>query len=113
MQILEDAEKLRSKNNLLLNSCRLSLQHLNKVQLLANIDEEVRQLNHDNNRFLLSDTNALLHQLVKDGDSSFVFEKIGTNIHNVMIDEFRIPAGGNGEISNCSYWKDCLKEQTV
>lgn len=38
MQILEDAEKLRSKNNLLLNSCRLSLQHLNKVQLLANID---------------------------------------------------------------------------
>ena len=55
MQILEDAEKLRSKNNLLLNSCRLSLQHLNKVQLLANIDEEVRQLNHDNNRFLLSE----------------------------------------------------------
>lgn len=89
MQILEDAEKLRPKNNLLLNSCRLSLQHLNKVQLLANIDEEVRQLNHDNNRFLLSDTNALLHQLVKDGDSSFVFEKIGTNIRNVMIDEFQ------------------------
>ena len=39
--------------------------------------------------FLLSDTNALLHQLVKDGDSSFVFEKIGTNIRNVMIDEFQ------------------------
>lgn len=89
MQILRDAEELRSKNNLLLNSCRLSLQHLNKVQLLANIDEEVRQLNHDNNRFLLSDTNALLHRLVKDGDSSFVFEKIGTNIRNVMIDEFQ------------------------
>ncbi|MDD3037699.1 exodeoxyribonuclease V subunit beta [Bacteroides sp.] len=89
MQILKDAEKLRPKNNLLLNSCRLSLQHLNKVQLLANIDEEVRQLNHENNRFLLSDTNALLHQLVKDGDSSFVFEKIGTNIRNVMIDEFQ------------------------
>lgn len=89
MQILEDAEKFRSKNNLLLNSCRLSLQHLNKVQLLANIDEEVRLLNRENNRFLLSDTNALLHRLVKDGDSSFVFEKIGTNIHHVMIDEFQ------------------------
>lgn len=89
MQILEDAEKFRSKNNLLLNSCRLSLQHLNKVQLLANIDEEVRLLNRENNRFLLSDTNALLHRLVKDGDSSFVFEKIGTNIRHVMIDEFQ------------------------
>lgn len=89
MQILEDAEKFRSKNNLILNSCRLSMQHLNKVQLLANIDEEVRRLNHENNRFLLSDTNALLHQLVKDGDSSFVFEKIGSTIRTVMIDEFQ------------------------
>ncbi len=89
MPILKEAEKLRSKNNLLLNSCRLSLQHLNKLQLLAHIDAEVRLLNHENNRFLLSDTNALLHRLVKEGDSSFVFEKIGTNIRNVMIDEFQ------------------------
>ncbi len=89
MPLLQDAEQHRSRNNRIVNSCRLSMQHLNKVQLLANIDEEVRQLNRENNRFLLSDTNALLHQLVKDGDSSFVFEKIGTNIRNVMIDEFQ------------------------
>ena len=89
MPLLQDAEELRPRNNKIVNSCRLSLQHLNKVQLLANIDEEVRQLNKENNRFLLSDTSALLHQLVRDGDSSFVFEKIGANIHNVMIDEFQ------------------------
>lgn len=87
--LLKESEEVRPKNNLLLNSCRLSLQHLNKVQLLSSIDEEVRRMNLDNNRFLLSDTNALLHQLVKDGDSSFVFEKIGANIRNVMIDEFQ------------------------
>lgn len=89
MPLLQEAEQLRTRNNRIVNSCHLSMQHLNKVQLLANIDEEVRLLNRDNNRFLLSDTNALLHQLVKDGDSSFVFEKIGTNIRNVMIDEFQ------------------------
>lgn len=89
LPLLEDAERLRPQNNRLLNSVRLSLQHLNKVQLLASIDEEVRRLNEANNRFLLSDTNALLHQLVRDGDSSFVFEKIGANIRNVMIDEFQ------------------------
>lgn len=87
--LLQTAEKYRTKNNRIVNSCRLSMQHLNKVQLLTDIDEEVRLLNRENNRFLLSDTNALLHQLVKDGDSSFVFEKIGTNIRNVMIDEFQ------------------------
>lgn len=87
--LLAEAERYRRRNNRVVNSCRLSAQHLNKLRLLASIDEEVRTLNRDNNRFLLSDTNALLHQLVKDGDSSFVFEKIGANIRNVMIDEFQ------------------------
>ena len=89
MEILNDAENLRTKNLYIINSCQLSLRHLNNLQLLNNIDEEVRVLNKENNRFLLSDTNALLHELVRDGDSSFVFEKIGTNIRNVMIDEFQ------------------------
>lgn len=89
MSLLEDAENFRKKNNVIVNSCRLSAQHLNKVRLLTNIDEEVRLLNREHNRFLLSDTNALLHRLIGDGDSSFVFEKIGTNIQNVMIDEFQ------------------------
>ena len=74
---------------MLVNSCQLSLRYINNVRLLANIDEEVRRLNYENNRFLLSDTNVLLHNLVHDGDSSFVFEKIGTTIRNVMIDEFQ------------------------
>ena len=89
LPILQDAETYRPRNNKIVNSCRLSLQHLNKLQLLAHIDEEVRELNREHNRFLLSDTNALLHNLVRDGDSSFVFEKIGANIRNVMIDEFQ------------------------
>lgn len=87
--LLKDTEEARKKNNIIVNSCRLSVQHLSKLQLLANIDEEVRELNKENNRFLLSDTNALLHKLIGDNDSSFVFEKIGTNIRNVMIDEFQ------------------------
>lgn len=60
---------------MLVNSCQLSLRYINNVRLLANIDEEVRRLNYENNRFLLSDTNVLLHNLVHDGDSSFVFER--------------------------------------
>lgn len=89
MPMLRDAEKLRPQRCRTINSCRLSLQHLNKLQLLNHIDEEVRTLNREHNRFLLSDTNALLHKLVREGDSSFVFEKIGANIRNVMIDEFQ------------------------
>ena len=89
LPLLQDAERLRPQKSRIINSCRLSLQHLNKLQLLNHIDEEVRTLNREHNRFLLSDTNALLHKLVREGDSSFVFEKIGANIRNVMIDEFQ------------------------
>ena len=89
MPLLQEAERLRPQRNRTVNSCRLTRQHLNKLQLLNHIDEEVKTLNREQNRFLLSDTNALLHRLVKEGDPSFVFEKIGTTIRNVMIDEFQ------------------------
>ncbi|KAA6323782.1 ATP-dependent helicase/nuclease subunit A [termite gut metagenome] len=87
--LLQEAESLRVKNNRVVNSCLLSMQYLNRLQLLANIDEEVRELNKKENRFFLSDTNALLHSLLKEGDPSFVFEKIGTSTRTVMIDEFQ------------------------
>lgn len=87
--LLITAEKVRIKNNRIINSCRLSLKYTNNIRLLNNIDEEVRALNQEKNRFLLADTNALLHNIVREGDPSFVFEKIGTNIRHVMIDEFQ------------------------
>ena len=58
--MLAEAENRRPQNNLLLNSCDLSLRYLNNLRLLAHIDEEVRLQNQAHNRFLLSDTNALL-----------------------------------------------------
>ena len=89
IELLNVAEKFRSRNFEILNSCELSLRHINNLRLLIHIDDEVRELNREKSRFLLPDTNALLHKLVGEGDSSFVFEKIGANIRNVMIDEFQ------------------------
>lgn len=89
MPLLREAEEARPGRLHTLNSCRLSLQHLDKLRLLNHIDEEVRLQNQARNRFLLTDTNELLHRLMQEGDSSFIFEKIGANIRNVMIDEFQ------------------------
>lgn len=87
--LLHNTENLRQKAIPIINSCNLSLEHINKVSLLAAIDEEVHALNERKNQFLLAETNILLRQLIQDGDSSFVFEKIGANIRHVMIDEFQ------------------------
>ena len=89
MPLLQDAEEFRAKNNMIVNSCQLSLRHINKLQLLTHIDEEMELLNKQKNRFLLSDTNVLIRNLIGEGDSSFVFEKIGASIRNIMIDEFQ------------------------
>lgn len=89
LPLLKEAEKYRKKNLGILNSCQLSLKYINHIRLLTNIDEEVKQLNYEKNRFLLADTNALLHNIIREGDPSFVFEKIGANINHVMIDEFQ------------------------
>lgn len=89
MEILATAEQLRPKANLKVNSCALASRYLYNLPLLVYIDKEVRQLNEAHNRFLLSDTNALLHSLIREGDASFIYEKIGTTIDIVMIDEFQ------------------------
>ena len=70
-------------------SATLTLRHLNQVRLLSNIDNKVRSLNTEANRFLLSDTQKLLNELISDSDSPFIFEKIGTQLEHIMIDEFQ------------------------
>ncbi|MBM6882273.1 UvrD-helicase domain-containing protein [Bacteroides caecigallinarum] len=89
IQVLNDTESTRMASNKVLNSCDMSLRYLNNLQLLMRIDSEVREQNLNHNRFLLSDTNALLHSIIREGDASFVYEKIGTTIDTVMIDEFQ------------------------
>lgn len=61
------------------------------MRLLGSIDQKIKEMNQDANRFLLSDTQPLLHALMESGagDSSFIFEKIGTQLEHIMIDEFQ------------------------
>ena len=73
----------------LFKSADLTLKHLNQLRLLGSIERKVHQLNEDANRFLLSDTQQLLHSLIGESDSPFIFEKIGTQLEHVMIDEFQ------------------------
>ena len=83
------AEDVRKKNWLTYGSAVLTLRHLNQLRLLNSIEKKVREMNVEQNRFLLSDTHTLLHSLIRDTDSPFIFEKIGNYLENIMIDEFQ------------------------
>lgn len=70
-------------------SATLTLKHLSHLRLLGCIEQKVRELNDESGRFLLSDTQHFLHALMQGSDSPFIFEKIGTQLEHVMIDEFQ------------------------
>ena len=87
--ILRTAVKERPRQWRLYQSATLTLRHLNQVRLLSSIENKVRALNDEANRFLLSDTQKLLGTLIGENDSPFIFEKIGTQLDHIMIDEFQ------------------------
>ena len=87
--ILRYALEERPRQWKLFKSADLTLRHLSQLRLLGSIEKKVRQLNEEANRFLLSDTQQLLHALIDGSDSPFIFEKIGTQLEHVMIDEFQ------------------------
>ncbi|MBR5656147.1 MAG: UvrD-helicase domain-containing protein [Prevotella sp.] len=87
--LLNDTEAVRIQQAHLYKSADLTLKYMNQLRLLNSISDKVRDLNKSANRFLLSDTQSLLHELIQDSDSPFIFEKIGTQLEHVMIDEFQ------------------------
>ena len=89
MPILEYGIKEFPQKYYMYCSAMATLRHINELRLLGSIERKVRELNKEAGRFLLSDTQQLLHSLINDTDSPFIFEKIGTILEHIMIDEFQ------------------------
>lgn len=89
IQEIQDYHELMTKCMRQYFSAQLALKHLNPLRLLNHIDKEVTEITNEANRFILAKTPILLSRLIKGSDAPFVFEKMGTLFHNVMIDEFQ------------------------
>ena len=89
MPLLKEAESIRLQQWKIYLSADVTLNHLYQLRLLSNIEQQVRRLNIEANRFLLSDTQHFLNQLIDGSDSPFIFEKIGAQLEHIMIDEFQ------------------------
>lgn len=88
-ELIKNTEDQRRMYISLINTIDLSLQHINPLRLLNRVEQEVTEITNENNRFILAKTPILLYSLIKGNDAPFVFEKMGTLFHNVMIDEFQ------------------------
>lgn len=86
--LLREAERMYTQEYRRLVSCRLSLARFHQLRLLNSIADTLREENRRENRFLLAQTTYLLSRMI-DNDTSFIFEKIGTEINHIFIDEFQ------------------------
>ena len=64
-------------------------QHILALTLLNEINEKVKSLNEESNRFLLSETANFLRNMIHQQDIPFIYEKTGAVIKHIMIDEFQ------------------------
>ena len=84
----EQVELLRAEYTRLKNTYDAALQYVHELSLLLGIRAEIDRQSQEQSRFILADTPQLLSKL-SGSDTSFVYEKTGSFIEHLMIDEFQ------------------------
>ncbi len=87
-QLLKENDDIYKQEGANYASVKVSLTRFHQLRLLNRIAETLQEENTRENRFLLSQTTYLLSRMI-DKDTSFIFEKIGTEINHIFIDEFQ------------------------
>ena len=86
--LLSKAKELYDEYNYNRNSYNAALQYIHELSLLLGIRAEIDRQSQEQGRFILADTPQLLSKL-SGSDTSFVYEKTGSFIEHLMIDEFQ------------------------
>lgn len=89
LPLLRSTEEKRKVCNNICNTVNATLKNINELRLLHCIEQKMEDINTEMGRIMLSDTQHMLHEIMKDDDAPFVFEKIGSRIEHIMIDEFQ------------------------
>ncbi len=68
---------------------RLYRESTTALWSLAFIHSYIERFRRENNMILLADTNTLLGSIISESDTPFIYEKVGVELHNFLIDEFQ------------------------
>ena len=64
-------------------------RHIYSYGLLDAISEQLKIYRQSNNLMLLSHNSFLLREIISDKEAPFLFEKLGSYYHHILIDEFQ------------------------
>ncbi len=59
------------------------------IGIMSHLSEKMNEWKRKNDMLPMSDSNDLLRRLIDGCELPFIYEKIGTKFHNIMIDEFQ------------------------
>jgi len=69
------------------------LHNFHSFGILSDIADILPLYRDDNNLLLISDSTLLLKKIVENNDTPFIYEKVGTKYHHILIDEFQDTSG--------------------
>ena len=65
------------------------LKHTNELGILGEIYKQMLEICKEKNVMLISETTELLNRIIDGNDTPFIYEKIGTKLDSLMLDEFQ------------------------
>lgn len=77
---------------------RMLSQQMGKATILKRIFDAMEVQRSDTSTILLSDTNALLRNIISEDESPFIYERIGNRYRHFLIDEFQDTSAMQWEI---------------
>ncbi|MCK4663505.1 MAG: UvrD-helicase domain-containing protein [Bacteroidales bacterium] len=87
--LLNEANETYNKNSVTYYTCEKIYVFIYALGILTDIFKKLREINKENNIFLLSDSSKLLMKIIDENDSPFIYEKTGSFYKHFMIDEFQ------------------------
>lgn len=99
-KILQEIAEIIDNNSSIIDTNSVILQNINQYALLYHVEKRQREICEEQNLFLLRSSMSFLNDMIGELDAPFIYEKVGYQINNFMIDEFQ-------DTSNLN-WKNFL-----
>lgn len=74
-------------------SAEVALQNMYVFGLITDISRKLKEYKDENNVMLLADAPKFLNGIIRDSDTPFIYEKVGSFFRNFLIDEFQDTSG--------------------
>lgn len=74
-------------------SAEVALKNMYVFGLISDISRKLKEYKDENNLMLLADAPKFLNGVIRDSDTPFIYEKVGSFYRNYLIDEFQDTSG--------------------